>query len=119
MSVIYIRDLVIEAKHGYRQEEKDNAQRFKINVELTIDTAKAGRSDDLADTLNWSGLRDTIVNTVQNNSFDLMERLAQELVSQILKDGRVQKLVVSIDKPDAFSSGVPGIRLEAGQPSAD
>ena len=119
MSVIYIRDLVIEAKHGYHQEEKDNAQRFKINVELTIDTATAGRSDDLADTLNWSELRDTIVDTVQKNSFNLMERLAQEVADQILKDGRVEKLVVSIDKPDAFSSGVPGIRLEADQPSAD
>jgi dihydroneopterin aldolase len=41
-----------------------------------------------------------------------MERLANELATQLLKENGVNKIVISIDKPDAFSSGIAGIRLE-------
>jgi FolB domain-containing protein len=116
MTVIYIKDLVVEGKHGVHQREKDHPQRFNINAELTINTAKAGLSDDLEDTLNWSRLRATIINTVQDNSFNLVERLAREIATQILLDKRVRKLVLSVDKPDAFKTGVPGIRLEVNAP---
>jgi len=112
MSVIYIKDLIVEAKHGVHQREKTHAQRFSVSAELTIDTLKAAASDNLDDTINWSGLRTTIIDTVHNNSFNLIERLAQEIAQQILRDKRIQKLVLTIDKLDAFQSGVPGIKLE-------
>jgi FolB domain-containing protein len=115
MPVLYIKDLIVEAKHGVHPHEKETAQRFKISVELTLPAAKAGRSDDLKDTINWSELRDMIVVTVQNNSFNLMERLAQELTDQIMTDERVEKLILSIDKLDAFPSGIPGIKLETNR----
>ncbi len=116
-SVIYIKDLVVEGKHGVHPREKAKAQRFNVNVELIVDTAKAARSDNLADTLNYSTVRTIIVDTIQNNSFNLLEKLADQLAGQILADHRIQKMVLSIDKPDAFKSGVPGIRLEVKQPA--
>lgn len=112
MAVLYINDLIVEARHGVHPHEKAKAQRFKISVELSTDLSLAGRSDDLVDTLNWSMLRDTIINTTQNNSFNLVERLAQEIADQLLQDKRIQKLRISIDKLDAFSSGIPGVRLD-------
>jgi len=111
MSVIYIKDLVVEAKHGVHQPEKTNAQRFKISVELTFDLSKAAASDELADTLNWSRLRDSIVEVAQNNSFNLVERLAQAVAERLMRDGRIQAVIVTIDKLDAFEIGVPGVRL--------
>jgi dihydroneopterin aldolase len=113
MPVIYIKDLVVEAKHGVHQHEKQQAQRFIISVELAVDTARAAQTDDLNDTINWSEVRDIIVETVQTNSFNLLERLAQVIADRILADKRAQSLVISIDKPDAFPSGTPGVRLEA------
>lgn len=115
MPVLYIKDLIVEGKHGVHPHEKTTAQRFRVSVELTIDTAKAARSDGLADTINWSELRDMITDTVQNRSFGLIERLAQELADQILADRRIEKLVLSVDKLDAFPSGIPGIRIETGR----
>jgi dihydroneopterin aldolase len=115
MPVMYIKDLVVEAKHGVHPHEKETAQRFKISVELTLSTAKAGQSDDLQDTINWSELRNMIVTTVQNNSFNLIERLAQEITDQVMADKRVEKLGLSIDKLDAFPSGIPGIKLETSR----
>jgi dihydroneopterin aldolase len=115
MSSIYIKDLIIEAKHGVHQHEKQLPQRFSVSVELTIDIKKASMSDELNDTLNWSQLRQIIITTVQNNTFNLIERLAKEVADQILLNKQVQSVLISIDKLDAFPSGNPGIRLTVDQ----
>ncbi len=112
MAVIYIKDLIVEAKHGVHPHEKENAQRFQINAELIVDITKAAVTDDLNDTINYSEVRDTIIDTLQNNSFNLLERLSQEVADQILQDKRVEKLTLTIDKLDAFESGVPALKVE-------
>ena len=110
--VIYIKDLVVEAKHGVHQREKEQAQRFVFNLELTVDSDSAGISDDLADTPDYNKLRQTVIETARNNSFNLIEKLAREVADQILTDSRIRKVVISIDKPDVYDNGTPGVRLE-------
>lgn len=112
MLVICIKDLVVEAKHGVHHKEKQHPQRFIFNAELTLDSDRAGISDDLADTLDYSGLRQMIIDVAQNNSFYLIERLAREVADKILLDKRVRKAIISIDKPDVYENGTPGVRLE-------
>ena len=112
MVTLYINDLIIEAKHGWHDHEKKQAQRFKISLELVV-SDHAATTDSIDETLNWSDVRDTIVRITQGNSFNLVERLAQEIANQLLEDKRVRSTVVAIDKLDAFPSGVPGVRLEA------
>src|SRR4051812_9112320 len=109
MITIYIKDLIVEAKHGFHPHEKEQPQRFKINVELEIETMSV-KTDNLDDTLNWSKLRDQVVDITVNNSFNLIEKLAQAIADQLLTDKRVKKVSVSIDKLDAFPNGTPGAR---------
>lgn len=111
MLTIYLKDLIVTAKHGVHQHEKIHAQRFSVTVEVLLETS-ANTSDRLEDTLNWSDLRQVVINVVQSTSFNLIERLAQHIADEILKtDNRINKLTVAIDKLDAFESGVPGIKL--------
>jgi len=112
MSAIFIKDLIVEGHHGANPGEKDTAQRFGVSVELTFDMAAAARSDEVDDTLNWSQVRDTIVETVHDTSFNLVERLAKEIADRLMQDMRITKLQLNIDKLDAFVSGVPGVNYE-------
>lgn len=109
---IYIKDLVVAARHGVHQHEKEAPQRFKITVELGVARSQAVVSDDLDDTPDWSQLRNAIVDILQKRSYNLMERLAMEIAAKLLEDKRIDKIAVTIDKLDAFESGVPGVRLE-------
>lgn len=113
MLTVCIKDLVIKAKHGVKPEEKEHAQRFVFNIELTVNDNPAGISDDLADTINYSEVKKAIIDIARNNSFNLIEKLAQTVADRLLADGRVKKVVVRIDKPNVWDNGVPGIRLEA------
>lgn len=110
---IYIKDLAVEAKHGVNKSEKEHAQRFVFNVELTVADSRAGTSDDPADTINYSEVKKAVIDTAQSNSFNLIEKLAQAVADRILRDKRVKKVIISIDKPDVWDNGTPGIRLEA------
>jgi len=111
MSVIYLKDLVVDAKHGVYDHEKINPQRFKIDLELEVDTELAFESDDFNDTIDYAYVRQTVINTIQNNSFELIERLAQEIANQIMTDKRILEATISIYKLDAFETGVPGIKI--------
>jgi dihydroneopterin aldolase len=112
---LFIKDLVITGKHGVHDHEKETAQRFGVSVELELAGDKPAHSDDLADTVDWSKLKKAIIAIVEGETYDLIERLAQEIASKALEDKRVARVVVTIDKLDAFKSGVPGVRLEAEQ----
>ena len=111
--VIYIKDLVVKGKHGVNPEEKLNPQRFSVSVELTVASDTAAQTDNINDTIDWSDLKKLIIKIVADNSFNLVEHLAQEIANQILLDKRVNKAQVTIDKLDAFASGVPGVQVEA------
>lgn len=111
MSHIFLNDLIISAKHGVHQREKEKAQRFKINLSLEVDTAKAFTSDNVEDTVNYSELRTKTIAIVENNSFDLIERLAQEISTTLLSDKRIKELTISIAKLDVFETGIPSISV--------
>lgn len=112
---IFIKDLVIAGRHGVHDHEKESPQRFGVAVELELASAKATISDNLADTADWSGLRREIIDIVEGKSYDLIERLAMEIAAKMLADKRVARATVTIDKIDAFETGVPGVRLEVSR----
>jgi dihydroneopterin aldolase len=112
MSVIYLKNLIVEGRHGVHEHEKVTPQRFNVTVKLTVDTRAAAISDEIDDTVDWSWVRNTVAETVQNNSYNLMETLAHQIASQILTDKKVRKITVRVDKLDAFENGIPGVQIE-------
>ncbi len=112
---VFIKDLVIAGKHGVHDHEKESPQRFSVTVELGMSDSNATVSDDLSDTADWSRLRRSIIDIVESKSFNLIERLAMEIAAKMLEDKRILKATVTIDKIDAFESGIPGVRLEVNQ----
>jgi dihydroneopterin aldolase len=112
---IYIRDLIIAGRHGVHEHEKDSPQRFNVSVGLEMAESRAPLSDDLADTVDWSQIRQSIIGIVEGKTYDLMERLAMEIAAKILEDKRIARATVTIDKIDAFESGIPSVRLAVDQ----
>lgn len=109
---VFIKDLVIAGKHGVHEHEKESPQRFNVSVELKLAATKSTVSDNLSDAADWSRLRRQIIAIVEGKSYNLIERLAMEIAAKMLEGKNVDKAVVTIDKVDAFESGVPGVRLE-------
>ncbi|MBN1649031.1 MAG: dihydroneopterin aldolase [Spirochaetales bacterium] len=99
---IYIRDLLLRCIIGINDDERVNRQDVVINICMEADLSEAGRSDDIADTVNYKQIKTEVIRLVEHSSFFLVEKLATEIAAICLKHDRVQKTRVLVEKPAAL-----------------
>lgn len=100
MDCIKIKKLEVFAKHGVMPEENVLGQKFVISVCMYCDVRRAGSTDDLEESVNYAQVAEWITKETRENTFALIERLAQHLAEGILmKFAKVQKVDVEVEKP--------------------
>ncbi len=95
---IRLRGLRALGRHGVATGERDRAQPFEVDLDLHLDLAPAGQSDDLGDTVDYGPLTSGIVDLIETESFDLIETLAERIARLAKADSRVHRVDVSIRK---------------------
>jgi dihydroneopterin aldolase len=108
---IALRGIRAFGRHGADPGEKDVPQAFDVDVELDIDLASARRSDALDETVDYAVLHTAIVDIIATTSYDLLERLGQDILDRILRDPRVRRAQVRIGKPRLLSGATPVVTL--------
>lgn len=102
MDKIFIRELALRCIIGIYPEERREKQDIVINVEMHADLRKAGRSDDLNDTVDYKAIKKAILKLVENSAFQLIETLAEQIADIALGNEKVEQVIVTIDKPGAL-----------------
>jgi 7,8-dihydroneopterin aldolase/epimerase/oxygenase len=103
---IVLAGMVFLARHGVNEWEKVEEQRFEVDVELSVDTKPAAATDDLAKTVDYRGVRETVRSIVEGASVDLIETLAGSIAAKLLAaDPIVDEVVVRVRKPDVDLGG--------------
>ena len=94
-------------KHGIYQSEKNNEQKFLIDIFITIEKL---REDNIDNTINYENLVDDSIALVQNESFDLIETLSQKIGKFIiekysnLEAFNLKYVKITIHKPETSLS---------------
>ncbi len=100
MDKIKIKDLEIYANHGVYSEENTLGQKFLVSVVLYTDTRKAGKSDELGDSVNYGEVSHMIYDYMKSHTVCLLEKVAEDLASQILLTyDLVKGVTLEIKKP--------------------
>lgn len=86
---------------GYLAEEQVLGQWFEVDVTLWLDLSQAGKSDAIADTLDYRMTIETVKSLVKTAKFALVERLAEAIASSILESVKVSQVRVRLTKPAA------------------
>ena len=102
MDRIFIRELALRCIIGIYPEERREKQDVVINVAMHCDLRKAGLSDNLDDTVNYKAIKKSILALVEGSRFQLIETLAEKIAAIALADEKVQRVVVTVDKPGAL-----------------
>jgi dihydroneopterin aldolase len=76
---IELRGLRVTGTHGVLAEEKSRAQPFEVDLDLELDLAAAGVSDDLADTVDYGAVTSAVAEEVSGAHSDLLEHLAARI----------------------------------------
>ena len=108
---IELTGIRVYGRHGANPGEKDVPQPFDIDLRVELDLSAARSSDALTDTLDYGALHRTIVAVVRDTSFDLLERLGQELLDTVLADARVLRAQVRLAKPGLLAGATPAVTL--------
>ena len=97
---IKLSNIKLYGYHGVNDFERENGQSFVINLQLFTDLRKAGLSDCLKDTVDYSKVYESVKNIVEGPSRRLLEKLAAMIVDEIFKTfPQVGKLNLEIKKP--------------------
>lgn len=98
MDILALEGMEFFANHGYYSHEKENGGNYEVDVFLNLDLQKAGLSDDLEDTVNYETIY-AIVEEVMNDSKNLIEHIAYQIVEQIaLQFTEIESVRVKVTK---------------------
>jgi 7,8-dihydroneopterin aldolase/epimerase/oxygenase len=99
---IFIKGLVIHARHGVMDHETEVGQRFVIDLELYSDLSESSRSDHLSDTVSYANVVTTAAAAFKNTNYKLLERAAGAVADAILAAfPRIRSVKVTVHKPHA------------------
>ncbi len=99
---VFIRDLAIRCIVGVDEEERREKQEVLIQITLQTDLRRAGRTDALEDAVDYRALKKRIIRLVEESRFRLIEALAESIAAECLRDGRVERVKVAVEKPGAL-----------------
>ncbi len=106
MDKVIISNAKFVVCHGVHDFEKVNPQPFIISAELYCDLSAAMKSDNVADTVSYGDAYRIIEKTVRENCFDLIERLADEIMKNLFAVlHKVDIIKIKIKKPNAPVKG--------------
>ncbi len=121
MDKIIIKGIDFYGFHGVSQAEQELGQRFIVDVKLELSLDKAGKSDQLQDTVNYCEIYTLIKEKGQQKRYALLEAMASDMAESILKGfDIVQRVNICIKKPHAPIGGVieyAGVRISKGKSS--
>ena len=101
MDKIHIKEILLRAIVGINPDERINKQDVVISITMHADLDKACKSDDVADTIDYSSVKKRVATLVENSEFFLIEKLAQAIANICLEDDQVKRVDVLVEKPGA------------------
>ena len=99
---IHIRDLTFRCIIGIYEEERRNKQDVVVNLTLDADLSRPGKTDDIADTIDYKSIKKQVLAMGERSSFFLVERLAQRIADICLEHDGVRRVRVLVEKPSAL-----------------
>lgn len=126
MGTIEVLGIRALGRHGVLAEEQARSQPFEVDVRLEVDLAAAAASDRIEDTVDYGVLTEAVARTVELESFQLLERLADRIARICLSMSEVEAVEVTVRKmrpPIQVHVSSVGVTLRrraaVGQPLAD
>ncbi len=111
---VEIRGLRLSARCGVLPEERERDQPLEFDLDLVMDLSRAGRSDALADTVDYGAVCDLVTAVCDREAPFLLERLAEVVAAEILAVSPIDAVTVAVRKlrpPVPQQLATSGVRI--------
>lgn len=100
MDTIFIKELEVFASHGVYPEETKLGQKFIVSAELSVDTEKAARTDDLSLSVSYGTISHRIVEIMTQHTWKLIEAAAEDVCETLLIEyPLIESIHLTLEKP--------------------
>lgn len=110
---VFIEDLQIQTVIGVFDWEREITQTVSLDLQMAFDIRAAGKSDDIADTLDYKTVSKRLIQFVESSKFQLVEALAEHCARIVLQEFPVSWVHLKLSKPGAVrGSSAVGVIIE-------
>jgi 7,8-dihydroneopterin aldolase/epimerase/oxygenase len=81
---ILLRAIEFYGYHGVTEAERRTGRRYAVNLALDVDLARAGETDDVADTVDYGAVCERVLSIGQGAPVNLLETLAARIAAACL-----------------------------------
>jgi dihydroneopterin aldolase len=99
MDIIFLNEVKVQTKLGVPEWERMVEQTIILDIEIGYDLSKACKSDDVNDTIDYGAVVNRIRVALKENSFQLVEALAEHICQLILREFNALNVKVKVAKP--------------------
>jgi dihydroneopterin aldolase len=103
MDKVYINGLQLYTLIGVYDFERHAKQRVIVDIELHTNLQQAGRSDNVADTLDYGKIAQRLADIADNASYQLLEALGH-MAKVLLDEFAAESVNLTINKPDILDN---------------
>jgi dihydroneopterin aldolase len=96
---LHLRGMRFYARHGVHADERELGQTYRVDVSLQHDLSRAGRSDTLADTIDYGAVFAAVREIVEGEPRQLVEAVAERVASRLLGGTPARAVRVLVAKP--------------------
>jgi dihydroneopterin aldolase len=115
MDKIFLKNLKVKTRIGIFEWEKAVDQMININLILYLDIKKSAKSKKIEDSVNYKSISKRIISLAENNKFELVESMIENMAEIILNEYNIQQITISISKPGAIR-GSDDVGIEITRP---
>jgi len=110
---VFIRDLILDSYIGIYEHEKNNAQKIRVNVDLSVLENCLKLDDDIDNVVCYEKIAVAIETIVKSGHIHLVETLAENIAEMNLQDPRILCVRVRVEKLEAIKNTASvGVEIE-------
>ncbi len=98
MDTIFISELQLKILVGVYAWEAEVPQKVQFDLEFALPDAKAAKSGNLADTIDYAAVVGRIEDSLKDNHFGLLEKLAEHVSDLLIREFRSPWVKVRVAK---------------------
>ena len=102
---ILLQNMMFYGFHGVHEYEREQGQRFYVDVEIGADLSVASDNDNIMETIDYTLVYNQIKEVMENHRFQLLEAVGAHIAEVILKTSIATEVKIRIRKP---SVPIPG-----------
>ena len=99
---VFLHEVEVMCSIGLHDFEKQGKQRVLIDVEVRLDPNNEPTADNVADTLDYDLVRNTVIDIAEARHYDLQETIARQIYDAISQLKDVIGVMVQTQKPDVY-----------------